>query len=97
MNWARDLALILLAAEAFVMALLPLAFFGGLVYVMWQLLRHDRLPSWLNLIQAYMALGRAYIELAMATLVRPILALNAALAMVRGWFNTIARFVGGDR
>jgi hypothetical protein len=97
MNWARDLALILLAAEAFVMALLPLAFFGGLVYAVWQLLRHDRLPSWLNLVQAYLALGRAYVELAMAILVRPVLALNATLAMVRGWLNTIAGFVGGDR
>lgn len=97
MTWARDLALILLAAEAFLVALLPLVLCGGLVYGLGQLLRHDRLPSWLGLLKAYLALGQAYIELGMATLVRPILALHSAVARFRGWVTIIARLLGGDR
>ncbi|MCX7682047.1 MAG: hypothetical protein N2508_08825 [Anaerolineae bacterium] len=97
MTWLRDLALILLAAEAFLVALLPLALCGGLVYGLGQLLRHDRLPSWLGLVRAYLELGQAYVRLFMAILVRPILALHTAAARLRGWVTVIARFSGGDR
>ncbi len=98
MNLLRDLSIILLAIEAFILALVPLVLFGGLVYGLWQLLKHENLPSWFKIAQAYLELGRAYVELAMAAIVRPILWVNSTLATVQGWFNGVAKlFKGGNR
>lgn len=96
MTVLRDLSLILLAGEAFVMALVPLALLGGAVYGLWRLRRHENLPSWLRLAQAYLALVRSYIEQAMRAVVRPILRVHSFLAAVRGWLDAIVR-LGGDR
>ena len=95
MTVLRDLSLILLAGGAFVMALVPLALLGGAVYGMWYLQRHENLPSWLKLAQAYLALGRAYVELAMRAVIRPILLVHSILAAVQGWLGAIARFTKG--
>lgn len=95
MSLLSDLSLILLAVEAFAMALVPLTLFGGAVYGMWYLQRHENLPSWLRLAQAYLALGRAYVELAMRAVVRPILLLHSILATVRGWLGAIIKQGGG--
>ena len=92
----RNLSLILLAVEAFVMVLIPLVLLGGLVYGTWWLRRHENLPSWLKLAQAYLDLGRAYVELAASAVVRPILAVHSFLAKVQGLLSAIARS-GGDR
>jgi hypothetical protein len=91
----RDLSLILLAGEAFVMALVPLALLGGLVYSLWWLQRHENLPSWLRLAQAYLALGRAYVELAMRAVVRPILLVHSILATAQRWLDAIAMYAKG--
>ncbi len=93
MNVLRDLSVILLAVEAFVVALVPLALCGGLVYGLWWLMRRENLPAWLKMAQAYLDLGRAYVELAMAIVVRPIFVLHSALATVQGWLSVIAKFV----
>lgn len=94
----RDLSIILLAIEAFVVALAPLALFGGLVYGLWWLQRHENLPTWLQVARAYLALGRAYVELAMRTVIRPILVVHSVLATVQGWLGAMARFArGGSR
>ena len=97
MNWVRDFALILLAAEAFIMALIPLALFGGLVYGMWWLQRHENLPSWLQLIRSYLKLVQSYVELAMRMLVSPILKVHAALATVQGWLDGITKLLKGEK
>jgi hypothetical protein len=98
MEWIRNLSIILLAVEIFVMALLPLALLGGLVYASWWLQRRENLPTWLKLVQAYIALIQAYVELAMATVVGPILKIHAALATVRGWLGALANLArGGNR
>jgi hypothetical protein len=98
MNLLRDFSLILLAIEAFILALVPLALFGGLVYGLWQLLKHENLPSWFKIAQAYLELGRAYVELAMAAIVRPILVVHATLVTIQGWFNAVTKLVkGGNR
>ena len=97
MNWIRDFALILLAVEAFVFALVPLVVFGGLVYGLWWLQRHENLPSWLRIAQAYLALGRAYVELVMRIVVRPVLQVHAILATVQGWTGGIAKLVKGGK
>ena len=96
MNWMRDVALILLAVELFVIALIPTLLCGGLVYGLWWLRRHDNMPRWLKLAQAYLALVQAYVELALGLLVRPILALNSALATAQSWLSVIAK-PGGER
>ncbi len=97
MNWIRDLALILLAVEAFIVALVPLALCGGLVYGMWWLQRHENLPSWLQLMRSYLSLIQSYVELAMQMVVRPILQVHAALATVQGWLDGIAKLVKGEK
>jgi len=91
MSLLRDLSIILLAAEAFAMALMPLMLFGGLVYGLWWLQRHENLPSWLKLAQAYLDMGRAYVEVAMRAMVRPILLLYSVLATAQGWFGAVAK------
>jgi hypothetical protein len=93
----RDLSLILLAAEACVMALVPLALLGGLVYGLWWLHRHENLPSWLQLAQAYLSLAQAYVELAMRTVIRPLLLIHSFLATVQGWLGAFAMLVKGRR
>lgn len=44
----RDVALILLALEAFALALIPLALLGALVYGLSWLQRREHLPAWLK-------------------------------------------------
>ena len=88
----RDLSLILLAVEALVVALMPLALLGGLVYGLWWLRRHENLPSWLHLAQAYLALVRDNVKLAMRAVVKPILQVHAFLATVQRWLGAIATF-----
>ena len=95
MTTLRDLSLILLASGAFVLALVPLALLGGAVYGMWYLQRHENLPSWLRLAQAYLALGRAYVELAMRAVIRPILLVHSILATVQGWLGAIVKSITG--
>jgi hypothetical protein len=95
MTLLRDLSLILLAMEVLIIALVPLALLGGLVYGLWWLHRHENLPTWLRLAQAYLALGRAYVELAMQAVIRPILLVHSILATVRGWLGAIVEFAKG--
>ena len=98
MNWLRDLSLILLAVEAFFIALAPLVLFAGLAYALWWLRRRENLPTWLKIVQAYVALVQAYVALAMASVVRPILRVHSALATVQGWLGAIVNLVkGGSR
>jgi uncharacterized membrane protein (UPF0182 family) len=99
MTTLRDLSLILLAGEAFVMTLVLLVLLGGAVYGLWWLQRHENLPSWLKLAQAYLALGQAYVELAVRVVIRPILLVHSILATVCGWLGAVVRFakLGGDR
>lgn len=89
MTVLRDVAIVILAVEAFVLMLLPLVVLGGLVYGLWWLRRHENLPSWLRLTRAYVSLGLSYVELAMALIVRPILFVNGALATVQSLATTL--------
>lgn len=93
----RDLSIILIAGEALVLALVPLVLLGALIYGLGWLQRHENLPSWLKLAQTYTALGQAYVEMAMATIVRPIMFVNSILAKVHRWLGIIAGCGGGDR
>jgi hypothetical protein len=89
MNVLRDLSVILLAAQAFVFTLIPLALFGGLVYGVWRLLRHSNLPTWLRMAREYFLAGLSYVELAMKTVTKPVFAVHGALATVEAWIHGI--------
>ena len=91
----RDLALILLACEAFVIALMPLTLLGALVYGLWWLQRHENLPSWLQIARAYLGLGQSYVESAMRVVVKPILVVQSVLATVQNWLEVAAKSGGG--
>ncbi len=97
MNWIRNLALILLAAEAFIAALVPLALFGGLVYGMWWLQRHENLPTWLQLIRVYLSSAQSYVELAMQMIIKPVVQVNAILPTIQGWLDGIAKLAKGEK
>ncbi|NLE45037.1 MAG: hypothetical protein GX620_09980 [Chloroflexi bacterium] len=90
MDVLRDVAVILLAVETLILALVPLALVGGVVYAVYWLLRRENLPSWLKLLHAYLDLARGYVELLMALIIRPIVVVNSTLATVRGWLTGIA-------
>jgi hypothetical protein len=97
MTTLRDLSLILLACEVFIMALVPLVLLGGVIYGLWRLQRHENLPSWLKVAQAYLALGRGYVELAMRAAVRPILQAHSILATARGLLGAVFKFTRGGQ
>ena len=92
MGLLSNLSIILLAIEAFILALIPLVLFGGLVYGMWWLQRRENLPRWLKLAQAYLAQGQYYVEMAMGAVVRPILLIHSIAATVQNWLGAIGRF-----
>ena len=89
MNVLRDLSVILLAAEAFVLILIPLALFGGLVYGVWRLLRHGNLPTWLRMAREYLMMGLSYVEMAMGAVTKPVFAVHGAFATVKAWIRGI--------
>lgn len=93
----RDASLIFLSITAFVLSLIPLAVFGGMVYGLWWLRRHENLPNWLRLSNAYVKLAQAYIELGVAAVTRPILAIGSAWATARGWRSAVGEMLGGGR
>ncbi|MBN1815012.1 MAG: hypothetical protein JXA14_24470 [Anaerolineae bacterium] len=83
----RDLSIILIAIEAFFLALAPIVLLGALIYGLGWLQRHENLPRWLKMAQAYEFLGQAYVELAMAYVVRPFLFVHSALATAQRWLG----------
>jgi len=83
----RDLSIILIAIEAFFLALAPVVILGASIYGLGWLQRHENLPRWLKVAQAYESLGQAYVELAMAYIVRPLMFVHSSVAMVRRWLG----------
>ncbi|MGD2178773.1 MAG: hypothetical protein PVG71_13235 [Anaerolineae bacterium] len=90
MNVLRDLSVILLAAEACIFILIPLALFAGLVYGVWWLLRHRNLPTWLRMAREYLMTGLSYVEVATEAVAKPVLAVHGALATVEAWIRAVA-------
>ena len=91
MNVLRDISVILLAAEAFFFALIPLAFFGALVYGVWWLRMHRNMPTWLSTARTYLGLGLSYVETAMDTVSKPVIVAHRAAASVEGWSRALTR------
>lgn len=91
MNVLRDISVILLAAEAFIFALIPLALFGALVYGVWRLRQHRNLPTWLRKTRGYVTLGLSYVEQAMGAAAKPVIAAHTASAAVEGWLKALRK------
>ncbi|MGD2143176.1 MAG: hypothetical protein PVF54_01720 [Anaerolineae bacterium] len=89
MNLLRDLSLIILALEAAIVTLIPLALFGGVVYGVWWLLRHRNLPTWLRTGRDYLTVGLSYVELAADTVMKPVFAVHMAFATAEAWIRAI--------
>ena len=89
MGVLRDLAVILLAVQAFVFMLVPLALFGALVYGVWTLQRHRNLPTWLRVGREYLLMGLSTINLAMEAVARPVFKVREAAANVEGWIDAL--------
>jgi len=85
MNVLRDVSVILLAAEAFLFALIPLVFFGALVYGVWWLRMHRNMPTWLSAARAYLGLGLSYVETGMDALAKPVIVAHGVASRVEGW------------
>jgi len=90
MNVLRDISVILLAAEAFIFALIPLALFGALVYGVWRLRRHRNLPTWLRRGRDYVTLGLTYIEKALGMLTKPVIVAHTAFAIMGAWIGAVS-------
>ena len=93
----RNLSVILIAVDMFLLVLVPLLVLGALVYGLAWLRRHENLPSWLKLAQAYTSLGQGYVDLAMAAIVRPFLFVHSTLAMVQRWLGVKVETGGDDQ
>ncbi|MGD2147293.1 MAG: hypothetical protein PVH41_11415 [Anaerolineae bacterium] len=89
MGVLRDLSVMLLTVQAFVLMLIPLALFGGLVYGLWMLLRHRNLPTWLRMAREYLMMGLSYVNLAMEAVARPVFKVRETTANVEGWIQAI--------
>ncbi len=80
MGTARDIALIFLSIEAFIVSLIPLAIFGGLAYGVY------RLRGWtktgLQTAQAYAQTAHEHVEKASRAVVDPLVRVYAMAAMV---------------
>lgn len=90
----RDISIILLVAVAMLLATLPLALAGALVYGLGRLMQHRNLPTWLGLANAYVRVGQAYVELGMAHLSRPVLAISSGCAWIRSWARELGSTLG---
>jgi hypothetical protein len=80
MGTARDIALIFLSLQAFIVSLIPLAIFGGLAYGVY------RLRGWtktgLQTAQAYAQTAHEHVEKASRTVVEPLVRIYATVEMI---------------
>ena len=87
----RDVSMILLAIESFVLLLIPAAIIGACVYgVHW--LRRKLLPLFAQ-VKKYLALIQLYVNRASAAMVAPIIRTHSVVAQWGAWWNTLAGFV----
>ena len=84
MSIVRDTAVILLAAEAFLFALVPLALFAALVYGVWRLRLHPNMPTWLRKAREYLLLGLSYVDRAMDMASKPVVVVHRTAARLEG-------------
>ena len=87
----RDVSVILLAIESFILLLIPAAILAACVYgVHW--LRRKLSPVFAQ-VHKYLALIQLYVSRVSAAAVAPIIKTRAVAAQWGAWWNTLARFV----
>ena len=87
----RDVSVILLAIESFVLLLIPAIIIGAGVYGLGWLRR--KLPPLFAQACKYLALVQLYVNRASAAMVAPIIRTHAVAAQWGAWWNTLAGFV----
>ena len=87
----RDVSVILLAVESFVLLLIPAAIIGACVYGVHWLRR--KLPPLFAQAKKYLALIQLYVGRASAVTVAPIIRTHAVSAQWGAWWKTLAGFV----
>jgi len=87
----RDVSVILLAIESFVLLLIPAAILGACVYGVHWLRR--KLPPLFAQAHKYLALVQLYVNRACAAMVAPTIRMHAVAAQWGAWRNTLAGFV----
>jgi hypothetical protein len=88
-NW-RDLAVVLLALEAFIMGLVPVAIFFFLVKGLLWLIRKLRATA--PIVQSYFRKAAEISETVSQRASAPIIAASATSAKVQRWWRAIASF-----
>jgi hypothetical protein len=91
----RDISVIILSAGAFIFTLIPLALCGAVTYGVWQLRRHQNLPTWLRKVRETVTLGLSYVDLAMDVVTKPVFAVHTAFAKVASWIRVLTKRGGG--
>jgi len=87
----RDVSVILLAIESFVLLLIPAIILGASVYGVHWLRR--KLPPLFAQTKKYLALIQLYVSRASAAMVAPIIRTHAVSAQWGAWWNALAGFV----
>ena len=87
----RDVSVILLAIESFVLLLIPLFILGACVYGLHILRR--KLPPLFDQVRKYLALVQLYVNRASAAAAAPIIKTRAVTAQWSAWWNALAGFV----
>ena len=87
----RDVSVILLAIESFVLLLIPAAILAASVYGVHWLRR--KLPLLFAQVRKYLVLVQLYVNRASAAAAAPVIRMHAVAAQWSTWWNTLAGFV----
>ena len=87
----RDVSVILLAIESFILLLIPAAILAASVYGVHWLRR--KLPPLFAQVKKYLALIQLYVGRTSAAMVAPIIRTHTVSAQWGAWWNTLAGFV----
>ncbi len=87
MGTARDIALIFLSLEAFVMALVPLLLFSALAYGVYRLCGLTK--EYLHIAQQYAQKAQDYVEQAAKAISDPLIRVHATMRMVTTIVNNL--------
>jgi hypothetical protein len=87
----RDVSVILLAIESFVLLLIPAAVIAATWYGVHWLRR--KLPSLFAQARKYLVLIQLCVNHVCGAVVAPLIAASARVAQLSAWWNTLARFV----
>jgi len=86
---ARDIALICLVPQVFILVLIPGVLIGGVIYGLRRL--HPHVPPFFERLRAIFAMLHMRVEQFSAAVTAPLIAAHALAARVNAWKNYIMR------